>query len=94
MWRSRWRWSSTTGEGARVDEIINSTRLANLRIQFTDLSSFLRLVSSVEWQTMKSFSLSVHESSYASRPVKFYVEINDCNLSRKENSLLLPSNTQ
>ncbi|XXG70477.1 hypothetical protein AAC387_Pa06g3232 [Persea americana] len=45
MHQSRWKWSSTTREGAGIEEIINSTRLAILKIHFKELSDFLPLYS-------------------------------------------------
>ncbi|XXG70414.1 hypothetical protein AAC387_Pa06g3181 [Persea americana] len=59
MYGSRWKWSSMTTEGARIEEIVNSTRLADLEIDFTDLSSFLYHVKSANWQMMKNFQLCV-----------------------------------
>ncbi|XXG70410.1 hypothetical protein AAC387_Pa06g3178 [Persea americana] len=46
MYGSRWKWSSMTTEGARIEEIVNSTRLADLVIDFANLSSFLYHVNS------------------------------------------------
>ncbi|RWR88082.1 putative disease resistance protein isoform X1 [Cinnamomum micranthum f. kanehirae] len=94
MYQSGWKWSSMTTEGARIEEIANSTQLANLEINFTDLSSFLYLVNSGNWQMMKNFRLCV-----GSRISRYYrynlsIEINSCNLIGEDNSLLLPYNTR
>ncbi|RWR88045.1 Disease resistance protein [Cinnamomum micranthum f. kanehirae] len=56
---SRWKWSSKTGEGAGIEEILNSTRLAILYIQFEELSDFLQHAKSNKWHTKKRFVLSV-----------------------------------
>ncbi|XXG70457.1 hypothetical protein AAC387_Pa06g3214 [Persea americana] len=53
---------SMTTEGARIEEIVNSTQLANLEIHFTDLSSFLYHVNSGNWPMMKNFRLCVGSS--------------------------------
>ncbi|XXG70469.1 hypothetical protein AAC387_Pa06g3224 [Persea americana] len=59
MFRSRWKWSSKTREGARIEEIFNSTRLAILNIQIEELSDFLQHAKLNKWQMMKRFFLSV-----------------------------------
>ncbi|XXG70416.1 hypothetical protein AAC387_Pa06g3182 [Persea americana] len=67
MHGSIWKWSSMTTEGARIEDIVNSTRLANLEIDFTDLSSFLYHVKSGNWQMKKNFRLCVGSSSSGRR---------------------------
>ncbi|RWR80042.1 putative disease resistance protein isoform X1 [Cinnamomum micranthum f. kanehirae] len=94
MCRSGWKWSSMTTEGARIEEIVNSTQLANLEIDFTDLSSFLFHVNSRNWQMMKNFRLCVGSIISPYPKPKFSVEINSCNLIGEDNSLLLPYNTR
>ncbi|RWR88063.1 putative disease resistance protein isoform X1 [Cinnamomum micranthum f. kanehirae] len=93
MHRSRWKWSSKTGEGAGIEEIMNSTRLAILDIQFQELSNFLQHAKSNKWQTMKRFFLAV--GRYVSRMAECScVEIGGCDLIGEENQLLLPDTTQ
>ncbi|RWR88073.1 putative disease resistance protein isoform X1 [Cinnamomum micranthum f. kanehirae] len=94
MYQSGWKWSSMTTEGARIEEIVNSTQLANLEINFTDLSSFLYYVNSGNWQMMKNFRLCVGSSISPYYRPNFSVEINSCNLIGDDNSLLLPYNTR
>ncbi|KAJ8628478.1 hypothetical protein MRB53_021785 [Persea americana] len=65
---SKWMLSSKTGEGARIEEILNSTRLAILNIQFEELSDFLQHAKSDKWQMMKRFRLSVGSSFRISSP--------------------------
>ncbi|RWR88042.1 disease resistance-like protein [Cinnamomum micranthum f. kanehirae] len=48
MGGSIWKWSSKTGEGAGIEEIMNSTRLAILNIQFGELSDFLQHAKSIK----------------------------------------------
>ncbi|KAJ8628490.1 hypothetical protein MRB53_021797 [Persea americana] len=95
MGGSIWKWSSKTGEGAGIEEIMNSTRLTTLNIQFEELSDFLQYAKSNKWQTMKTFCLAVG-SSVLPAPLGecSCVEIGDCNLIGEENQLLLPSTTQ
>ncbi|XXG70458.1 hypothetical protein AAC387_Pa06g3215 [Persea americana] len=85
---------SMTTEGARIEEIVNSTQLANLEIHFTDLSSFLYHVNSGNWPMMKNFRLCVGSSVSPYYVSNSSVEINSCNLIGEDNSLLLPYNTQ
>eukprot|EP00268_Persea_americana_P028352 TRINITY_DN2752_c0_g1_i7.p1 TRINITY_DN2752_c0_g1~~TRINITY_DN2752_c0_g1_i7.p1 ORF type:complete len:979 (-),score=143.35 TRINITY_DN2752_c0_g1_i7:389-3325(-) len=85
---------SMTTEGARIEEIVNSTQLANLEIHFTDLSSFLYHVNSGNWPMMKNFRLCVGSSVSPYHVSNSSVEINSCNLIGEDNSLLLPYNTQ
>ena len=59
MFRRRWKWSSKTGEGAGIEEILKSTQLASLNIQFKELSDFLQHTKSNKGQMMKRFRLSV-----------------------------------
>ncbi|RWR88077.1 Disease resistance protein [Cinnamomum micranthum f. kanehirae] len=94
MYESGWKWSSMITEGARIEEIVNSTQLANLEIEFADLSSFLYYVNSGNWQMMKNFRLCVGSSTSPYYGTNFSVEINSCNLIGEDNSLLLPYNTQ
>ncbi|XXG70415.1 hypothetical protein AAC387_Pa06g3182 [Persea americana] len=94
MHGSIWKWSSMTTEGARIEDIVNSTRLANLEIDFTDLSSFLYHVKSGNWQMKKNFRLCVGSSMSPYHKPNFSVEINSCNLICEDNSLLLPYNTR
>ncbi|RWR88007.1 putative disease resistance protein isoform X1 [Cinnamomum micranthum f. kanehirae] len=90
---SRWKWSSKTGEGAGIEEIMNSTRLAILDIHFQELSDFLQHAKSNKWQTMKRFCLAV--GRYVSRMAECScVEIGGCDLIGEENQLLLPDTTQ
>ncbi|RWR88047.1 disease resistance-like protein [Cinnamomum micranthum f. kanehirae] len=92
---SRWKWSSKTGEGAGIEEILNSTRLAILDIQFKELSDFLQHAKSNKWQTMKSFCLAVGRSVLPAPMAECYcVEIGGCDLISEENQLLLPDTTQ
>ncbi|KAJ8628464.1 hypothetical protein MRB53_021771 [Persea americana] len=91
---SGWKWSSMTTEGARIEDIVNSTRLAILGIDFTDLSSFLYHVKSGNWKMMKNFYFCVGPLGPQYFERNFCVEINSCNLIGEDNSLLLPYNTQ
>ncbi|RWR88058.1 putative disease resistance protein isoform X1 [Cinnamomum micranthum f. kanehirae] len=92
---SRWKWSSKTGEGAGIEEIMNSTRLAILDIQFEELSDFLEHAKSNKWQTMKRFCLAVGRSVLPAPMVECScVEIGGCDLIGEENQLLLPDTTQ
>ncbi|RWR88059.1 disease resistance-like protein [Cinnamomum micranthum f. kanehirae] len=92
---SRWKWSSKTGEGAGIEEILNSTRLAILYIQFEELSDFLQHAKSNKWHTKKRFVLSVG-TSYLPLPTdeSYCVEICSYDLIGEENPLLLPDTTQ
>lgn len=94
IYESRWMWSSMTEEGANTEEIINSTRLANLKISYTNFSDFLHHVKSGKWQMMQSFSLCAGEPIFLDLPIKFSVEIKRQVLSGEENSLLLRNGTQ
>ncbi|RWR88081.1 putative disease resistance protein isoform X1 [Cinnamomum micranthum f. kanehirae] len=94
MYQSGWKWSSMTTEGARIKEIVNSTRLATLVIDFMDLSSFLYHVNSGNWQMMKSFRLCVGSSTCPYYKSRFSVQINRCNLIGEDNSLYLPYKTR
>ncbi|RWR88056.1 putative disease resistance protein isoform X1 [Cinnamomum micranthum f. kanehirae] len=95
MGGSRWKWSSKTGEGAGIEEIMNSTRMAILNIQFEELSDFLQHAKSNKWQTMKRFCLAVGRSVLAAPMVECScVEIGGCDLIGEENRLLLPDTTQ
>ncbi|RWR88069.1 putative disease resistance protein isoform X1 [Cinnamomum micranthum f. kanehirae] len=95
MSRSRWMWSSKTGEGAGIEEIMNSTRLAILDIQFQELSDFLQHAKSNKWRTMKRFVLSVGRSVLLAPMAECScVKICGCDLVGEENQLLLPNTTQ
>ncbi|RWR88037.1 putative disease resistance protein isoform X1 [Cinnamomum micranthum f. kanehirae] len=95
MRESGWMWSSNTGEGAGIEEIMNSTRLAILDIEFQELSDFLQHAKSNKWQTMKRFALSVGRSVLPAPMVGCsFVEIGGCDLIGEENQLLLPDTTQ
>ncbi|RWR88070.1 putative disease resistance protein isoform X1 [Cinnamomum micranthum f. kanehirae] len=95
MHGSRWKWSSNTGEGAGIEEIMYSTRLAILNIQFKELSDFLQHAKSNKWQTMKRFCLAVGRSVLPAPMVECsLVEIGGCDLIGEENQLLLPDTTQ
>ncbi|RWR88039.1 putative disease resistance protein isoform X1 [Cinnamomum micranthum f. kanehirae] len=86
---SRWKWSSKTGEGAGIEEIMNSTRLAILDIHFQELSDFLQHAKSNKWQTMKRFCLAV--GRYVSRMAECScVEIGGCDLIGEETSYCSP----
>ncbi|RWR88041.1 putative disease resistance protein isoform X1 [Cinnamomum micranthum f. kanehirae] len=95
MRESGWKWSSKTGEGAGIEEIMNSTRLAILDIQFKELSDFLQHAKSNKWQTMKRFFLAVGRSVLLDSVAECScVEIGGCDLIGEENQLLLPDTTQ
>ncbi|RWR88065.1 putative disease resistance protein isoform X1 [Cinnamomum micranthum f. kanehirae] len=91
MHRSSWKWSSNKGEGAGIEEIMNSTRLAILNIQFKELSDFLQHAKSNKWQTMKRFCLAVGRSVLLAPMAECScVEIGGYDLIGEENQLLLP----
>ncbi|RWR88068.1 Disease resistance protein [Cinnamomum micranthum f. kanehirae] len=94
MLGSRWKWSSKAGEGAGIEEIMNSTRLAILDIQFQELSDFLEHAKSNKWQTMKRFCLAVGRFFLTRMAECSCVEICGCDLIGEENQLLLPDTTQ
>ncbi|RWR88011.1 putative disease resistance protein isoform X1 [Cinnamomum micranthum f. kanehirae] len=94
MFRSGWAWSSKTGEGARIEEIMNSTRLAILNIRFQELSDFLQHAKSNKWQMMKRFFIYVGRFPYLYPQDESCVEICLCDLIGEENPLLLPNTTQ
>ncbi|KAJ8628489.1 hypothetical protein MRB53_021796 [Persea americana] len=98
MGRSGWKLSSKTGEGVRIEEILNSTRLAILNIQFEELSDFLQHAKSNKWQMMKRFFLSVGSPYFTMKistpEEESCVDINCCNLIGEENPLLLPDTTR
>ncbi|RWR88010.1 putative disease resistance protein isoform X1 [Cinnamomum micranthum f. kanehirae] len=92
---SRWKWSSKTGEGAGIEEIMNSTRLAILDIHFQELSDFLQHAKSNKWQTMKRFCLAIGRFVLPTPTVECsFVDIRGCDLIGEENQLLLPDTTQ
>ncbi|XXG82980.1 hypothetical protein AAC387_Pa10g0848 [Persea americana] len=98
MYRSkyRWSWNSLQVEGgASMEEIINSTHLANLNVHLVDLPSFDVYVKSGHWQELRSFHLIVGQGSGLLPPDgKYIVEIEGCHIVNSENPLLLPFKTQ
>ncbi|RWR88064.1 putative disease resistance protein isoform X1 [Cinnamomum micranthum f. kanehirae] len=95
MHRSSWKWSSNKGEGAGIEEIMNSTRLAILNIQFKELSDFLQHAKSNKWQTMKRFCLAAGRSVLLAPMAECScAEIGGYDLIGEENQLLLPDTTQ
>ncbi|RWR75117.1 putative disease resistance protein isoform X1 [Cinnamomum micranthum f. kanehirae] len=101
MCRSGWTWSEMEGEGATIDEIMNSSsKLVNLDIGFKDLSNFLCYINSGKWRILKSFRLGIGSRNLemdSTSQQNFIVEINDCyliDLILGENSLLIPKNTK
>ncbi|KAJ8628499.1 hypothetical protein MRB53_021806 [Persea americana] len=94
MHQSRWKWSSTTREGAGIEEIINSTRLAILKIHFKELSDFLPYATLDKWQMMKRFHLYVGGSySFAPLDDPSGVVFCSCDLIGEEYPSLLPNTT-
>ncbi|KAJ8622169.1 hypothetical protein MRB53_030698 [Persea americana] len=98
MYRSkyRWSWNSLQVEGgASMEEIINSTHLANLNVHLVDLPSFDVYVKSGHWQELRSFHLIVGQGSGLLPPDgKYIVEIEGCHIVNSENPLVLPFKTQ
>ncbi|KAJ8628500.1 hypothetical protein MRB53_021807 [Persea americana] len=94
MYKSEWKWSSKTGEGARIEEILTSPRLVILNIEFEELSDFLQHAKSNKWQMMKRFCLSVGRSHLPFPSNESVVQISLGSLIGEENPLLLPDTTQ
>ncbi|XXG59708.1 hypothetical protein AAC387_Pa04g1743 [Persea americana] len=97
MIESGWRWPSNIAKvAADIEEIVNLTPVANLRLSFEDVHSFIKLVGSDVLRKVETFSLVIGD--LFSIPLSYLVKnavVMGCgsDVGSHASSIFLPCNT-